>query len=235
MQPLHKYLAPAMSFNGGYVDTVGFIALQGLFTAHVTGNFVTLGVSIVHGTSGALGKLLALPVFIVMVGLTHLAALQLIKRNLASLHLLLVAHVALLALFAVFGIAFGPFKDPDSALALATGMIGVSAMAIQNALSRQHLKAAPPTTLMTGNVTQMAIDVFALIGLKDPQERATIKTRLGPICANLLGFTFGCVGAALAYLAVGLWSLLAPVLVAAWACRVTYRGATLESSAATAG
>jgi len=217
MQPIHKYLAPALSFNGGYVDTVGFIALQGLFTAHVTGNFVTLGVSIVHGTSGAVGKLLALPVFIAVVGLTHLAALQLHKRNLASLHLLLIAHVALLALFAVFGIVFGPFKDADSTLALVTGMTGVAAMAMQNTLSRQHLKSAPPTTLMTGNVTQVAIDLFALIGLKDEQERRAIFTRLGPIGSNLLGFTLGCVGAALTYLAIGLWSLVVPVAVAAWA------------------
>jgi uncharacterized membrane protein YoaK (UPF0700 family) len=31
-----------LSVNGGYVDTAGFLALQGLFTAHVTGNFVSL-------------------------------------------------------------------------------------------------------------------------------------------------------------------------------------------------
>jgi len=52
-----------LSFTAGYVDTAGFLALQGLFTAHVTGNFVTLGASLALGTSGAVAKLLALPVF----------------------------------------------------------------------------------------------------------------------------------------------------------------------------
>ena len=32
-----------LSLNAGFVDTAGFLALQGLFTAHVTGNFVTEG------------------------------------------------------------------------------------------------------------------------------------------------------------------------------------------------
>jgi uncharacterized membrane protein YoaK (UPF0700 family) len=36
-------LVNLLSFNGGFVDTAGFLGLQGLFTAHVTGNFVTLG------------------------------------------------------------------------------------------------------------------------------------------------------------------------------------------------
>ena len=42
-----KLTVPAcMSVNAGYVDTAGFLALQGLFTAHVTGNFVTLGAAL---------------------------------------------------------------------------------------------------------------------------------------------------------------------------------------------
>jgi uncharacterized membrane protein YoaK (UPF0700 family) len=41
-----------LSVNGGYVDSAGFLALQGLFSAHVTGNFVTLGASVVLGTTG---------------------------------------------------------------------------------------------------------------------------------------------------------------------------------------
>ena len=33
----------ALGYLAGYVDTLGFIALFGLFTAHVTGNFVLIG------------------------------------------------------------------------------------------------------------------------------------------------------------------------------------------------
>ena len=59
-----KIAAPVLlSVNAGYLDTAGFLALQGLFTAHVTGNFVTIGAALVFGTSGVVAKLLALPVF----------------------------------------------------------------------------------------------------------------------------------------------------------------------------
>ena len=64
---LRLVLPLLLSFNAGFVDTAGFLALQGLFTAHVIGNFVTLGASLVLGTSGALAKLLALPVFCAVV------------------------------------------------------------------------------------------------------------------------------------------------------------------------
>jgi len=61
--PFRMTLPLLLSLNAGFVDTAGFLALQGLFTAHVTGNFVTLGAALVLGTSGAVAKLLALPVF----------------------------------------------------------------------------------------------------------------------------------------------------------------------------
>lgn len=46
-------LPTLLSFNGGYVDTLGFLSLSGLFTAHITGNFVTLGATMAHGLDGA--------------------------------------------------------------------------------------------------------------------------------------------------------------------------------------
>ena len=59
-ETLRTLLPLLLSLNAGYIDTAGFLGLHGLFTAHVTGNFVTLAASLVHGTSGALAKLLHL-------------------------------------------------------------------------------------------------------------------------------------------------------------------------------
>jgi len=49
-------LPAILSLNGGYVDTAGYLALQGLFTAHVTGNFVTLGATLGAGHVRCLGQ-----------------------------------------------------------------------------------------------------------------------------------------------------------------------------------
>src|SRR5262249_9557437 len=70
---MRKLLLPGLlSFNGGFVDTAGFLGLQGLFTAHVTGNFVTLGAALVFGTHGVIAKVLALPEFVLVVALARL-------------------------------------------------------------------------------------------------------------------------------------------------------------------
>ncbi|TIX21773.1 MAG: DUF1275 domain-containing protein, partial [Mesorhizobium sp.] len=122
-----------LGFNGGYVDTMGFLALQGLFTAHVTGNFVTLGASLALGTSGALSKLLALPVFCAVVILSRLLSNALRHREAPVFRYLLTIKLVLLIAAAVLAVRLGPFPDGDHWAAIVTGMILVSAMAVQNA------------------------------------------------------------------------------------------------------
>jgi uncharacterized membrane protein YoaK (UPF0700 family) len=75
------FATATLSFVGGFVDVVGFIAPFGLFTAHVTGNFIMLGLEMVHATKLAIAKLLAVPIFIVMVALTRLFVLHYKKRT----------------------------------------------------------------------------------------------------------------------------------------------------------
>ena len=43
-------LPALLSINGRDLDTAGFLALHGSFTAHVTGNFVTFAAATVLGT-----------------------------------------------------------------------------------------------------------------------------------------------------------------------------------------
>jgi len=147
-----------LSFNGGFVDTAGFLGLQGLFTAHVTGNFVTLAAALVFGTHGVIAKLIALPEFAVVVALAHLTGAALRKWGMDALRLLLVAKVIFLLAFFVMGVALGPFPDSDSPAALLTGFAGIAGMAIQNAVQRVYFAHIPPTTLMTGNATQAVLD-----------------------------------------------------------------------------
>ena len=151
-----------LSVNGGYVDAAGYLALHGLFTTHVTGNFVTLGATLVLGTSGALAKVLALPMFCLVVMAVRLLSVALVAKELPALRTILGLKVALLTLGAASR-SFGPFDSGDGWAALLTGMALVAAMAIQNAIHRIHMGALPPTTIMTGNTIQIMIDLADLL------------------------------------------------------------------------
>lgn len=208
-------IAGLLSFNGGFVDTAGFLGLQGLFTAHVTGNFVTLGATLVFGTHGVIAKLLALPEFVVIVALARLTGHALRKRQIDALRPLLVAKVVFLIAFFILGVTFGPFPDSDAPLALLTGFAGVAGMAIQNAVQRVHLAAMPPTTLMTGNTTQLVLDAVDLLSGKTGGDTAAVRARFGRMLRAIIWFAVGCGAVALLYYWVGFWCLAVPAVVGA--------------------
>jgi uncharacterized membrane protein YoaK (UPF0700 family) len=207
-------IAALLSFNGGFVDTAGFLGLAGLFTAHVTGNFVTLGAALVMGTHGIIGKMLALPEFILVIALARVAGAALRARHLPALRILLIGKVLLLVAFFALAVGYGPFPDPDSPAALLTGFAGIAAMAVQNAVQRVHLSALPPTTLMTGSTTQATLDaVDLLIGAEDAKQTAQIRSRFGRLSLSIVYFAAGCAVAAVLYWLVGFWCLLLPVMI----------------------
>src|ERR1700733_12031599 len=114
-------VATLLSFNGGFVDTMGYLGLQGLFTAHVTGNFVTLGAALALGTAGVVAKPGALPEFIVWIALARVAGAAMRARGLPALRILLCVKVAFLFAFLVLAVTLGPFANSDSPAALLTG------------------------------------------------------------------------------------------------------------------
>lgn len=208
-------IAALLSFNGGFVDTAGFLGLAGLFTAHVTGNFVTLGAALVLGSHGIIGKILALPVFVMSIALARLAGGILRARHAPVLRIFLGVEVALLVLFFALAVTFGPFPDADSPAALLTGFCAIAAMALQNAVQRVHLAHLPPTTLMTGSTTQATIDAVDLLVGADPVQASAIRTRFGRLSLSIFYFAAGCAAAATLYWLVGFWCLGLAVIVGA--------------------
>ncbi len=206
--------AALLSFNAGFVDTAGFLGLQGLFTAHVTGNFVTLGAALVLGHHGIVNKILALPEFIVVVALARLSGAAMRRHAWPVLRIFLAVQVALLAAFCALAVYFGPFPDADTPIALVTGFAGVAAMALQNAVQRVHFAVLPPTTLMTGNTTQATIDAIDLITGNAQLQPAAVRNRFGQLTLSLVTFAGGCAVAALLFWLFGFWCLVLAVLVA---------------------
>src|SRR5262249_14246902 len=125
---------------------------------------------------------------------------------------LLGAEVALLLLFFVLGVVFGPFPDSDVPLALLAGFAEVAAMALQNAVQRVHFPGTPPTTIMTSNTTQA---VLHAVDLLRGGGSAQIKARFGTPFRSIAWFAAGCALAAGLYYLAGFWSLAVPVAVGA--------------------
>jgi uncharacterized membrane protein YoaK (UPF0700 family) len=200
-----------LSLTAGYVDTAGFLALQGLFTAHVTGNFVTLGASLAFGTSGVVAKLLALPVFCAVVIAMQLFGSMLSNHQHPAFEAMLGLKVLLLIVGAALAIRFGPFQDGDSWQAVLTGMVLVAAMAIQNAAHRIYLGSAPPSTLMTGTTTQIMIDLADVLFLSRKESQSI--TRLKRMSVNVLVFAIGCGAAALLFVRLSDWCFTLPPIL----------------------
>jgi len=200
----------SLGFIGGYVDTLGFIGLAGLFTAHVTGNFVMIGRTLVDPSQDLLMKLLVFPVFIITVMITRLLVLGWQAGNKPALRNAMLLQIVLLLGCMAFGMAAGARPTFDSPMIVAAGMLGAAGMAVQNAYGKLLQGKEDATTVMTGNVTMMSIAlVDAMRGDADAKARA--RRLAGPIC----GFGIGALAGAAAWLVAGFLGLLPSVLLLA--------------------
>jgi uncharacterized membrane protein YoaK (UPF0700 family) len=203
----------ALGFLAGYVDTLGFLALFGLFTAHVTGNFILIGASLADPErESILLKLLAFPAFIVGVALARVLVVVIEKRGGAALRPALLLQLVLLLGFMGFGIAASPMGQEAGALGMTAGLLGAAGMGVHSATSRLLLGHLAPTSMMTGNVTQIVIDlVDAIRGADDPGLKARCVKFIWPLVA----FAAGCIAAAFAFHRFGFAALVLPILILA--------------------
>jgi uncharacterized membrane protein YoaK (UPF0700 family) len=199
-----------LSVIAGCTDVIGFLGLNGLFTSHITGNLVVLAAHVAVGVEAETSRILAVPVFVVVISLTMLAANGLAVVSVASLRPMLLSQFVLLCGFLVLCVAASPMVDPNAYNVVAAGMVGVSAMAVQNALVQISLPGAPATAVMTTNVTHFAIDVGRVLRGGDPVDVARARGRAVQTLRVIVGFAIGCGIGAACEVMFGLWSLALP-------------------------
>ena len=203
-----------MGFLAGYVDTLGFIALFGLFTAHVTGNFVLIAAALADPaqTPSPL-KLLAFPAFILGVAAARLLVAGCERRGTSAVKPVYLLQLVLLTGFMVCGMLGEPVARHIGPFAFAAGLLGAAAMGAHSAASKLLLTNLAPTSMMTGNVTQLVIDtVDRLRGAAD----AATKARCAKFFWPVLAFALGCAAAAFAFRAFGFVALAVPVAILCW-------------------
>ncbi|CAM2158942.1 conserved membrane protein of unknown function (plasmid) [Pararobbsia alpina] len=207
-----------LSATAGYVDTLSFVALFGLFTAHVTGNFVLIGGGIAGYGQGIFLKLMAFPAFIAGVALSSflIRTRHPVTPTSGACKLYVVQAILLLA-FAVSGICLGTNFSAGSGWVVTCGMIGAMAMGVQNAHSRLIARPGVPNTVMTGNVTQVILDVLDLCSPHVPTDvKRASRERVSKMLPAIVAFGLGAIGGALGYRHFGFVALALPVVAVAW-------------------
>ena len=212
--PAMMLLPTVLSLTAGSCDIIGFIGLGGLFTAHITGNLVVLVARLVAGEKALLSYILSVPVFVVALALMSLLAAGLARAGIGSLRPLLLLQFLLLAGFLLLCVAGGAPIDPSEGKAVLAGMLGVSAMAVQNAIVRISVKGSPSTAVMTTNVTRFVVDFVAALTERDRDLAAKAAGRAKHTAPAIAGFAVGCGLGAGCEVAAGLWSLALPTCLA---------------------
>jgi uncharacterized membrane protein YoaK (UPF0700 family) len=231
-----KHVDSALAAVAGYVDTLSFVALFGLFTAHVTGNFVLIGAAAAGFGQGVVMKLMAFPAFIAGVVLSSVIVKATRSGGSSRGAVLLYGVQAVLLLgFCLAGVGVTPVVSSSSVPVVACGMIGAAAMGVQNAHGRLIARPGVPNTVMTGNVTQAVLDALELVSSQVSAEaKSAARTRLGKTLHAVACFAAGAIAGALAYRYVLFWALLLPFAVLVWLAAVDHDEPGLTDRAAAA-
>ena len=157
-------------------------------------------------------KFLAFPAFIAAVAGSRVLALCVERRGRSLRPSLLLLQCALLAACMLCGWRAEPIVDASAPWVLATGMLGAAAMGVQNAAARLAFSDLAPTTVMTGNVTQIVIDFVDLVR---SATDASLRQRIQKFICPLLAFAGGAICGASVYVHASLWALALPLFILA--------------------
>ncbi len=224
--PNHLALLAILSVLAGLVDVTGFLSLDHVFTAHITGNLVVMAAQMANGGPPHVAQLLSIPVFGLTVAVAYLVARR--ARMTGGRGALLLAQSFLL--FLVLGLVLRTGKGDSQTLApsVAAAMLAVAAMALQNAFVRVSLHQSSTTSTMTGNVASLVIGLTALVW-PGPWTRDEAAKKLRNTLPLVLGFFVGCAVGAASVPRLGPWAWSLPALLSLVAIPVGAAPATLAA------
>ncbi len=181
--------------------------MGGVFSAHVTGNFVLFAAAIAQGIeSHDYIKILTFPFFVLAVILGTLLYHKLHKSKGDTCYKsLLWAMTALLMIAAVLSFAQNDWLN------ITVTMIVVIALGIQNTI--HHFLPGPMTTVMTGTVMNTTANLTEKYILRQTPMQQGKEAKALPGLWMIVSFLAGCVLAAIAAILFGLTALLLAALV----------------------
>ena len=106
-----------------------------------------------------------------------------------------------------------PIVDAGAPWVLATGVLGAAAMGAQNAAARLAFSDLASTTVMTGNLTQLVLDLVDL--LRGGATEVGLCQRIQKFIWPILAFACGALCGAALYMHVSLWALALPLVILA--------------------
>jgi uncharacterized membrane protein YoaK (UPF0700 family) len=199
--PLPRLVPALLSFVAGYVDIFTFLGLFGLFVAQVTGSFVTAGAELVTHDESITGKVLAVIAFLLAAALSAAFIRFARYRRWEPLSLMILAGP--------------PVTSVTDRSGIFAGVFAAMAMGMQAVIVRLLMRGVPQTNVMTGNLTQIAIETADLVSawlrcVREPddhghrRELAAVRARLFTVLAVALGFLAGAACGAVSYAKAGL-------------------------------
>lgn len=201
----------ALTFLAGYCDTATFVKMGGVFSAHVTGNFVLFAAAVARGLEPQdYLKLATMPVFIVAVVVATAIYVTADARKTPAdkgMDRGLVRVLGLIALLLASAAGLGVWA-PGAAIAVT--LMVVFAMGMQNGL--HPFSPGAMTTVMTGTVTNTLSEMTRrwLDHTAAEPKRGEVSTLL-----MILNFVLGCALAAVLVDSLGFGCLFVAAVIAA--------------------
>ena len=177
----------------------------------MTGNLVVAGATVAREpTDYFVIRLALLPMFVVAVALAVFVVRRARSSARSPITSLLALQAVVLVAFMALGVTFEDRVATSAAALFAVSSAGVIAMGLQNGLARL-VALGPPTSIMTGNVTQMTIDLVDTLVPETDERRREARARLATTGRLIIGFVLGGAAGAALVRVLGFWSIAAPI------------------------